>query len=150
MTLQILKIPNEVLTMKAEPVTVIDGFKEIFPEMVGLLVQNGLVGLAGNQVGILERVFVMKYGEGYLPVINPKIIPDKSKGEKWGWEGCGSIPKIACLVKRWAKIDLEFTSLDGETKSVTLTGEEAIVAQHETDHLNGVLITHKARQRKVI
>jgi len=148
--MQLLKVPNTILTSKAELVTSIEPLKEIFPEMVGIVIQNGLVGLAGNQVGILKRIFVMRYGEGFIPVINPKIIPDKSKGEKWGWESCGSIPKLACLVKRWAKIELEFTSLDGESKSMTLTGEDAIIAQHEESHLRGILITHVARERKVI
>lgn len=148
--MELLRIPNNILKKKAEAVTDIESVKALFPEMVGLIIQNGLVGLAGNQVGILQRIFVMKQGEGYLPIINPKIIPDKTKGKKWGWESCGSIPNMAFLVERWAKIELEYTSLDGNIISLPLTGESIIIAQHETDHLNGVLISDKARQRKAI
>lgn len=148
--LNLVLIPNPVLTQVAQEATDLESLKEILPEMVKLAVQNNLVGLAGNQVGLLQRIFIMRYGEGFIPVINPKIIPDKNKGEKWGWESCGSIPKTACLVKRWAKIELEFTSLDGNITSLTLTGDDAIVAQHEQNHLNGILITSKARQRKIL
>lgn len=50
----------------------------------------------------------------------------------------------------WAKIELKYTSLDGNILSLDLIGESAIIAQHEADHLNGVLISDKARQRKVL
>lgn len=148
--MELLKVPNNILRQKAEAVTDIESVKALFPEMVGLIIQNGLVGLAGNQVGILKRIFVMKQGEGYLPIINPKIIPDKAKGKKWGWESCGSIPNMAFLVERWAKIELEYTSLDGNIVSFSLDGESIVIAQHETDHLNGILISDKARQRKAL
>lgn len=148
--MQLLKVPNSILKQRAEEVTDIESVKVLFSEMVGIIIQNGLVGLAGNQVGILKRIFVMKQGEGYLPIINPKIIPDKTKGKKWVWESCGSIPNMAYLVERWVKIDLEYTSFDGSIISLPLTGESAIVPQHENDHLNGILISDKARQRKVI
>jgi len=148
--MELLKVPNNILKKKAEEVTDIESVKALFPEMVGLIIQNGLVGLAGNQVGILKRIFVMKQGEGYLPTFYPKIIPDKSKGKKWGWESCGSIPNMAYLVERWAKIELEYTSLDGNIVSLDFSGEAAIVPQHETQHLDGILISDKYRERKVI
>lgn len=148
--MELLKVPNNILKQKAEAVTDIESVKALFPEMVSLIIQNGLVGLAGNQVGILKQIFVMKHGEGYLPIINPKIIPDKSKGKKWGWESCGSIPNMAFLVERWAKIDIEYTSLDGNIVSLSFSGELAIVPQHENDHLNGTLISDKYRQRRII
>lgn len=148
--MELLKVPNSILKQRAEAVTDIESVKALFPEMVGIIVQNGLVGLAGNQVGILRRIFVMRCGEEYVPIINPKIIPDKTKGEKWGWESCGSIPNMAFLVKRWAKIELKYTSLDGNILSLDLIGESAIIAQHEADHLNDILIADKARQRKVL
>ena len=148
--MELLNVPNSILKQKAEEVTDIESVKALFPEMVGLIIQNGLVGLAGNQVGILKRIFVMKQGEGYLPIINPKIIPDKSKGKKWGWESCGSIPNMAYLVERWAKIELEYTSLDGNLVSLPMMGESIIIAQHETQHLDGILISDKYRQRRII
>jgi peptide deformylase len=101
-------------------------------------------GLAGPQVGVLRRIFVIdvtwKEAERTPRVfIDPELI-DASDALHTGPEGCLSIPGVPVAVTRPAEITLRWTDLDGETRTERLTGAEAVCAQHEFDHLNGRLI----------
>ena len=71
-------------------------------------------------------------------VINPEITPHGSNKEE-GWEGCLSIPDIRGMVPRYTDITLKALDRDGKPIELRLTDFAARVAQHETDHLDGVL-----------
>lgn len=149
--MEVLKIPNSILKTKCEKVLDISSeILEEIEESIELAKNENLVGLAFNQVGILQNVFVMNMGENWQVFINPTIKRHKDKGTSWDWEGCGSIPNLLCLVERHNSITVNYTSTDGESKSLDLSGYLARIALHEYDHLQGVLITDKARQRKVV
>lgn len=149
--MQILKIPNPILKTKCEdiPHVSIELLGQI-DEMIQTAKDADLVGMASNQVGLLLNVFVMNMGENWQAFINPVIKRHKENGTSWDWEGCGSINNLLCLVERNNSITINYMSIEGENKSMDLTGYLARIAQHEQDHLLGVLITDKARQRKVI
>lgn len=149
--MQILKTPNPILKTKCEdiPHVSMELLLQI-DEMIQTAKDAELVGMAGNQVGILQSVFVMNMGENWQAFINPVIKRHKDKGTSWDWEGCGSIPNLLCFVERHNSITVNYTSTDGESKSLDLSGYLARIALHEYDHLQGVLITDKARQRKVL
>ena len=118
-----------------------------------LATELNLVGLSANQVGIPSPFFIAKVeAQGdFITFINPKIKPIKENGRKFGWEGCASIPGKLCLVERWVWVRIEYTDIHGENVFMLLTGLSARTVQHENDHLNGVLITSKAREtRKVV
>ena len=69
-------------------------------------------GLAGNQVGLLKRVFVIKLdstGET-LAMFNPKVI-DTSTAEHTDEEGCLSFPNLWLNVKRPNKINVEYVQI---------------------------------------
>ena len=93
-----------------------------------LLEETGGLGLAAPQVGIDARFFVTAWGEVF---VNPRIVYgiDKVPSE----EGCLSLPGVTRVKRRCRKIVMA----DGRT----FEGQKAIVIQHETDHLNGILIT---------
>ncbi len=100
-------------------------------------------GLAAPQVGAMVRVFVMDAGwkDGEMTpraCINPEIT-GASDERVTGPEGCLSIPGVTAEVVRHARIRLAYTDLAGEVQEVDLAGAEAIVAQHEIDHLDGKL-----------
>ena len=100
-------------------------------------------GLAAPQVGHLLRLFVMDvtWKEGARsPVvcINPAITW-RSSGRATGAEGCLSIPGVTTHVTRAKEIRLRFTDLTGAEREEHLTGFAAICAQHEYDHLDGIL-----------
>ncbi len=101
-------------------------------------------GLAGPQVGVLRRIFVMDVGwkEGERdPVVcvNPEILGASGRVEA-GVEGCLSIPGLPLEINRPAEITLRWADADGTVQTRTLTGATARCAQHELDHLNGRLI----------
>ena len=149
--MQLLKIPNPVLKTKCENVLGVS--MELLgqiDQMIQIAKDNNLVGMAGNQVGLLQNIFLMNMGENWQAFINPVIKRHNEKGKSWDWEGCGSIPNLLCLVERHNVIDVNYMSNDGESKSIQLSGFLARIAQHESDHLLGILITDKARQRKKI
>lgn len=100
-------------------------------------------GLAAPQVGQLLRLFVMDvtWKEGVrAPVvcINP-VIAWRSPVRVKGPEGCLSIPGVTAEVTRAQEIRLRYTGLDGVEREDHLTGFAAICAQHEYDHLDGIL-----------
>ena len=147
--MQLLKIPNPVLKTKCENILHVS--MELLgqiDEMIQIAKDNNLVGMAANQVGLLQNIFLMNMGENWQAFINPVIKRHNEKGKSWDWEGCGSIPNLLCLVERHNVIDVNYMSNDGESKSIQLSGFLARIAQHESDHLLGILIADKARQRK--
>ena len=100
-------------------------------------------GLAAPQVGILQRFFVMdadwKTGAP-RPVImvNPHVL---SVGAELAVaeEGCLSIPRVLADVRRPVSVRLAWKDLDGSDQEADLTGFEATCAQHELDHLDGLV-----------
>ena len=100
-------------------------------------------GLAAPQVGVLVRLFVMdtawKTGP-CAPVvcINPKLLWTSDTMAD-GPEGCLSIPGPSPVILRATQIRLGWTALDGTQAQAQLDGFAAICAQHELDHLDGIL-----------
>jgi len=97
-------------------------------------------GLAAPQIGSLCRVFVWRDG-GDAPfkvAINPSIRPAKGAKTVAGPEGCLSYPKHATEVLRLNKIRVTYTDEHNKSQSAFLRGFEAVVFQHEFDHLRGI------------
>lgn len=144
MVLEIRKYGDPLLRQRAETVTVFDEkLARLAADMMETMAAANGVGLAGNQVGVLKRIFVADTA-GFeitgkkLAVVNPEVVyhsPEEAAAE----EGCLSIPGLYALVRRPKKIKLAGQNLKGE--KMELDAEEMIarVFSHETDHLNGVL-----------
>ncbi len=139
----ILKIPNELLRKRAEAVGKITKKTDLLiNDMIRHMKQANGIGLAAPQLGILQRVLVMS-PDNMKPtaLINPKII--KSEGEQIGQEGCLSIPGLYGDVKRAQYVEVEAFDRRGRELIYELEGMPARVAQHEIDHLDGVLFIDK-------
>ena len=118
--------------------------QKLIDDMIDTMHEYHGVGLAAPQVHEGIRVFVALLEEDpdskteATVVINPEISPlTKSKEE--GWEGCLSVPDIRGMVPRFTDIMLKALDRDGKPFELRLTDFAARVAQHETDHLDGVL-----------
>ncbi len=103
------------------------------------------VGMAAIQVGILKRMFVIYYetqnGIVQYQLVNPVMLETSvKKCALEGGEGCLSVDKPhEGLVHRYYKIKLKaYDALRGEDIVITAFGYDAIVLQHEYDHLNGL------------
>jgi peptide deformylase len=156
----IVHIPNPVLTTPAKKVMRFDKKLEILvSDMTQTLnaARNPRgVGLAAPQIGEPWRVFLVKPTEK-SPVrafVNPEIIHqsepevDAKKHVDKKLEGCLSIPLIWGKVKRSAEVTLSFQDMEGSHHEETFTGFPAVIIQHETDHLNGTLFTHRVVEQQ--
>jgi peptide deformylase len=96
------------------------------------------IGLAANQVGVLQRVAVVDTGDGEpVALIDPIIV--ERYGEDRAEEGCLSIPDIYGEVDRATRVVVEITTPDGARAQVAAVDLKARAIQHEIDHLDGIL-----------
>ena len=98
------------------------------------------LGLAANQCGIKERVFVIGTDQFQMACINPKVLAVSDELAKEN-EGCLSFPAFFLSLPRPKWVDVEFTDENGETKQTRLDGLTARCFLHELDHLNGIKFT---------
>lgn len=166
-TLKIYTYPDEVLAKVAKPInTVLPKHRKLAQDMLDTMYAAPGIGLAANQVGILERIIVVDVDYDYEEVneedqvehppkiinanpivfINPEII--KSTGEAKISEGCLSVPDTRAEVDRFSKITVRYLDLEGHTQECDADGLLAICLQHEIDHLNGVLFIERLGQMK--
>ena len=139
--LPILRWPDERLETRCAPVT--GDVAALAADMLETMYAAPGRGLAAPQVGVLLRLFVMDTGwkEGRPAprvMVNPEILW-QGAARATGPEGCLSIPGVTTLVERAAEVCLRWTALEGSVQEEVLTGFAAICAQHEYDHLDGIL-----------
>jgi peptide deformylase len=143
--LHIVTHPDPRLRAVCAPVGAVDdAVRALAADMLETMYAAPGRGLAAPQVGVLRRLFVMDPGwrDGApepLVCIDPELT-DPSAETATRTEGCLSIPDLPLPVARPAEITLRWTGLDGRRQERRLTGFAATVAQHEADHLDGVLI----------
>lgn len=143
MTVRLLHLlGSPVLRQQAAPVARVDDeVRRLVEDLFETMRAAKGVGLAANQVGVAKRVAVVDVGEddpSPLVLINPRIVETGDVLET-AEEGCLSIPEIFGDVERPESIVLEALDLDGTPYRVELHGFKARAAQHEIDHLDGVL-----------
>jgi peptide deformylase len=150
--LEIIKIGHPTLRAKAQEVHFADiqnpEFQKLIDDMIATMQSAGGVGLAAPQINKSLRLFVMKSGftVPLTIVINPKVEYLDEFGKKDSVEGCLSIPGKSLKLKRFKKIRMSYFDRKGQYISKDLDGFGAIIAQHEYDHLNGVLIVDLVEQ----
>jgi len=152
--MQIITVPNPVLTQKAEKVTKFDNkLTNLIKNLKQALNTSTTpgAGLACPQIGISKRIFVAKKfftdptgKETSVDIIfiNPEII-SKSKNTNIMYEGCLSIPNTYGKVERAEKVTIKYQDENGEYKKIKAEGFFSTVIQHENDHLDGILFTTK-------
>ena len=130
----------------------------IINELVKVMRMFNGAGLAANQIFYNLRICVIEIKNNtrysHLPniplkiLINPKIIVLNKKKTFESFEGCLSVPNLRGKVKRYEEIRLDFYNEKAQYKSEIIKGFEAIVYQHEIDHLDGILFTDKVINNK--
>jgi peptide deformylase len=149
--LEIIKIGHPTLRAQpqAQPLSELENplFQKLIDDMIYTMKVSSGVGLAAPQVNQSLRLFVMgAFGVPLTVVINPKIEYRESEGLQESIEGCLSIPGKRVKVKRFKTLFLSYFDRKGNYISKELSGFAAIIAQHEYDHLNGILITDLIEQ----
>jgi peptide deformylase len=146
--LKVARMGHPVLRERAKPLTQSDLrnplVQKLIDDMTETMHEYHGVGLAAPQVHEGLRLFVAMLDDDpdskseTVAVINPEIIPAGTEREE-GWEGCLSIPDIRGMVPRFTDINVKALDRNGRPIEFRLKGFPARVAQHETDHLDGVL-----------
>jgi peptide deformylase len=146
--LKVARMGHPVLRERARPLELAELkhplLQKLIDDMIETMHEYHGVGLAAPQVHEDIRIFVALLEEDpgdkseATVIINPEIVPvGTTKSE--GWEGCLSIPDIRGMVPRWTGITVLALDRMGKAIELPLKGFAARVAQHETDHLDGVL-----------
>jgi len=106
------------------------------------------IGLAAPQVGVSERIIVIDNEKQIVCLINPKIV--SKSGKQTFIEGCLSVPGLEAPVERYASIRVKALDKTGKPVTIDAEGLFAVIIQHETDHLDGVLFIDRVKDPKEI
>jgi peptide deformylase len=139
---QIRQYPDPVLRMRAHEVERFDDeLARLAERMTTLMGEAAGVGLAGNQVGVLQRLFVFQPASEEEPraIVNPEITA-RSEETLVDDEGCLSMQGVLVPVERALQVTIAGKDPRGEDVEFELEELGARVVQHELDHLDGVLI----------
>jgi peptide deformylase len=139
---QIRQYGDPVLRMRAKEVDAFDeDLARLVERMSVLMADANGVGLAANQVGVLRRVLVLQQAPDEEPVavVNPRIV-ERSSETAVDDEGCLSLRGVLVPVERSVRLTLEGQDPEGADVRLELEELGARVAQHEVDHLDGILI----------
>jgi peptide deformylase len=127
-------------------------FQKLVDDMIETMREYEGIGLAAPQVHESVRLAIIGIEEGrgeersmrILPVINPEITP-LAKTTAEDWEGCLSLPRLRGRVTRPDRIQVRALDRRGNRIEFDLNGYPARVAQHEIDHLDGVLFIDRMK-----
>lgn len=161
--LPVIKMGHPNLRRSSQPVSLeqiqTPKYQEFIDRLIATMRAEDGAGIAAPQVDVLERLFVMEVDDNprypdklsfpLLVAINPEIKPI---GEEQvdSWEGCLSIPNIRGNLKRWAQVKITGYDRNGNFFEKELSDFAAVVAQHELDHLNGVLFIDRMTDLKTL
>lgn len=143
----ILHYPDPRLREKARPVAqVTPEIVKLTEDMAETMYAAPGVGLAATQIGEPHRIFVIDIAGDDEPselrvFINPEIL--ERSGEIVWDEGCLSFPTVVEEITRAAKVKVRAIDAKGQTFELEAEGLLAVAIQHETDHLDGVLMIDK-------
>jgi len=143
--LKIVQWPDPRLKKISAPVTAFDQtLASLTEQMFELMRQAKGVGLAAPQVGKNIRLFIVNHDGDPASdrvYINPQL--SDADGEEEDEEGCLSLPKVNVNVFRSKSIRITAQDLTGKVFEQVETGYLPRIWQHETDHLNGILLTDR-------
>ena len=148
--LDIITLGDDVLRTECSDIKEFDSaLRMLVDAMYDTLEEAAGVGLAGPQVGVSEKLFVVHIPGGEkLAFINPEIV-ETSIEEGPYEEGCLSIPGVYHDVIRPLKVTVQAQDVNGKPFTVKADGLLARVIQHENDHLHGKLyIDHLSDKEK--
>ena len=163
--LHISTVGDKILREKAKLVTEFnEELKELAKNMAETMRAADGLGIAGPQVGVSLRIFVIDFGyldfvkaeengekpksAEFRPVafINPEIT--EKEGKIVYGEGCLSVPRYNADVERAETIVCKYFDVDGKEQEIRVSGLPAVAIQHENDHLDGVLFIDKISSLK--
>lgn len=153
--LPILTAPHPILSARARDVAPEEfgaNLQKLCDDMAETMYEAPGVGLAAPQIGDGRRIVVIDSGEqpgsGLLHLCNPEIVERSAETIIWA-ETCLSVPDLEVKVSRHKRILLRWHTPQGEPREQQFQNFEAVIVQHELDHLLGtVLLDRVSRFRR--
>ncbi len=155
--LKLYTYPDKILSEKCEKVAAVDDeVRKLLDDMLETMYADKGVGLAAPQIGITKRIIVIddKVDEEGNPgphpmyLVNPEII-EKSAETILFNEGCLSVPGQSAEVERHKYVKVKYLDYNGQERVLEAEDYLAVILQHETDHLDGILyIDHLSRLKR--
>ena len=148
---KLLESDNPILKVKLEDCNPELNRQEIKDNLIETMQHYEGIGLSANQVGVMERVFVMYNHVETKQIIacfNPKIIKEGEEKVLID-EGCLSFPGLWVKVNRPETIEVEYEDENGEKVQRELYGLQSRIFQHEYDHMEGSNFTEKVSKLKL-
>lgn len=152
--LKIARMGHPVLRKRARRVDATDikagSFQQLIDDMLATMDEYHGIGLAAPQVHEMVRLVIIGIEEGedqplrVIPVVNPEVSPVGASTVE-DWEGCLSIPDMRGRVPRAPRIRLRGLDREGAKLELEMRDFPARVAQHEVDHLDGVLYVDRMK-----
>ena len=152
----VVLFPNPVLKRPCDPVDPTDpAVRAVALDLLDTLDSAPGVGIAAPQIGQPLRIAVVdatrslrhaESGQGRFVLFNPEVV--SREGEQLFREGCLSIPDYTGNIRRAARIRVRALGWEGKPLEVTAEGFEAVVFQHELDHLDGILFLDRIANLK--
>lgn len=154
--LKLYTYPSKILSQKCEKLTEVnDDTRKLLDDMLETMYVDKGVGLAAPQVGLAKRIIVIddkvteegKPGPHPLYMVNPEIIK-KSEEKIWFNEGCLSVPGQCAEVERHQAVTVKYLDYNGSEQILDAEDYLAVIIQHETDHLDGILYIDRISRLK--
>lgn len=154
----IITVPNPILKQVTQKVASFDNeTKKQLQLMTKTLRKEGGIGLAANQLGFHNRIFIVEFEDlvnkkntkEHIPLtifVNPEIV-EASSDKDCLEEGCLSIPKIELEVERSKSLKIKYQNETGRKFKTAPKGLLARILQHEIDHLNGTVFTERVKEQ---
>ena len=155
----VLRLGDPRLLQKAEPIQTFNTpeLDTLIEDMLDTMHAADGAGLAAPQIGVGLRVVVFgfesnpRYPEAEVvpqtliinPVITPILAGNETDDLEDGWEGCLSVPGMRGVVSRYKNIKYQGFTPQGDSIQVIAKDFHARVVQHECDHLDGIIYTHR-------
>jgi peptide deformylase len=156
---EILLFPDPALKKVCDAVAGLnDSTRNLLADLTDTLYATPGVGIAAPQIADLRRAVAVDVtrkppsgrpaapGRGLIALLNPRVL--KEEGSQSFREGCLSIPEFLGTVRRAAWIKVEGLDAKGEVVTFESEGFEAVVLQHEIDHLDGILFLDRVANLK--
>lgn len=151
--MKVLHTPDKELRVISTPVALdratSEDIKALIEDLKVTMKKENGIGIAAPQVGIHERVIIVDMKGKPTAFINPEL-SDKSFKLVDSEEGCLSVPGKWGTVKRHRSVQVKALDANGHEVAFKAVGLEAIIFQHEIDHLDGVLFIDRAEELRSI
>ncbi|MFA5103693.1 MAG: peptide deformylase [Candidatus Margulisiibacteriota bacterium] len=135
---------NPILKKKAKSIKKITpAHIKLMENMFETMIAAPGIGLAAPQVGVSERLIVVKVEDAVYCLANPKIV--KRTGKAVCYEGCLSVPGLEAPVERYREVRVQAIDKSGKPVTINADGILAVVFQHEIDHLDGILFIERVK-----